>query len=277
MAELTRADVEGLIPPKDGNKGADPAAPNDPFKKLSDALGTGGNDNLQPPPDPDAPPPPPTDDNKDFRYPDTDDIPEMLRGKTYKEAATLFNTLHGTSRLMAQQLETARTATPAPTPEPQKPLFEENEFVTGDPKSIEAKLETFFQQKAAPFVQDLYRVASLNTMAFVESNKTMFPHYDRFKGEILQELAPVPINETADPRRWKQAYDAVVGRHTNELAREISSIKPEPPVTERGGGNQNNKQVSDELTPEQAAVADGLGVPRHIFAAYNKLYAGAAQ
>ena len=223
----------------------------------------------------------------EYVFPDDPSIPEIIRGKKASEAASVVGTLFDTSKRMADYLRQQAGAPPAASPPMAQPntttaapeiVFDKDDFLTGEPAAIQTKIERIFEQKAQPFLLDIYRgltISSLNTA------RQTLPHFQRYEPEILQEMAHVPINLTAHYQTWKDAHDRVTSRHIDEIMAERARARPTPPVTERGNGQTVQAQQQGlqavQLDSDDVRIADGLGVPRDVFLRMKNLYANATK
>lgn len=279
MGEITREDVkaaEAEVDTQEGTPGklkpasappAQPAATEQeepgtaPTGPLEPASGDGRAPSASEGPDLDA-----------ISFPDHESVPELLRGKKGSEAVKAYQTLFDTSKRMAAYLQQQQTQ-PQPHPaQPQQtePLFNSDDFISGDPAAIEEKMGQLFMRKAAPLLTDIYRGMTLQTM---QTARSTLPHFAKYEAEIMAELNPLPINQTANYATWKDAHDRVVARHIDEIAAERGRQRPPIPVTERGN-SAPPADTSTDLTPDDIKIADGLGVSRELFARMKGVYAG---
>lgn len=254
--EITREDLKVDDPPKGEVKtGEEPKAP------VVEPKESGGD---EPPETPSA--------VEEYVYPDDPSVPEPLRGKKASEAIGVFNTLQTLSQGVVRQLKAVQENANR-TREPEKPIFEKDEFVTGEPDKIEEKLTTLFEKKATPFMVDMYTGLSSMAMANAEAS---LPYFKKYKAEIVAEASQLPVNKTARLETWKEIHDRVATRHVNEIAAELNKPKPPAHPIERGSGKSPTSSGGEtELTSDDKSIADGLGLDYTTFKKYKKLYSSA--
>lgn len=217
---------------------------------------------------------------QEYVYPDTDDVPEPLRGKKANEVVGLYKALQTGAQTMAQTINTLRS-TPAPAAAPpapvnNEPIFGKDDFIDPHASNVEDKIKSLFARTAAPLMIDVYRQ---NTATSIQLAEQSLPHFKRFKQEIFAEVGNTPISQTANLDYWRDTYDKVVGRHADELGREAanqSRIKETPP-SERGtgrsgGGDVIQRNAATEMTAEDKQMADALGVSHTDWAKFKPFF-----
>lgn len=267
--EITREDLQGVNPPPEGGEKGGEKPPFNPNAGDKPAELQGG------PKEPEGGEP-----KKEVKpsvveeyiYPNDDSVPEPLRGKKASEAVGVFNTLQTLSQGVVKQLRTIQEQNANKPKEPAKPIFDKDEFVTGEPDKIEEKLSQLFETKATPFMVDMY--SGLSSMAMVNAENA-FPYFKKYKAEIMAEASQMPVNKTAHLNTWKEIHDRVASRHVNEIAADLNNSKPPAPVVERGGGDPPGGGGETEMDADDRKIADGMGVSYSEFKKFKKLYSSA--
>lgn len=225
-----------------------------------------------------------------YRY--GDDAPEELRGKTPEEALAAYNNLRQFARVLYAQ-QTGQGGAPAQNaPAQAPPEITENELLTSDAPSINQKLQSLFETKATPFINDTYQKLSLVALSEAERNEQAMPYFKKYRAEIIEQAQQLSAIQTSDIRTWKALHDQVAAKHMQEIiaeqvaaaraAREQDNDDPAPtptgrpgargqgnlPFSERGtrAGGKQGGAAPVKLTPEQQSIARGLGVSYEEFA-----------
>jgi hypothetical protein len=214
---------------------------------------------------------PGTDQTVEYRFPETDDVPEVLRGKSAKDVPGLFATMQ---QLTNNALQAAQRANAQPQPVESKAQeeisFTEDDFGVGaDPdkfqQKLNKKLEEFAQAKMQPFV--ISQLIQSSQMAHNQAKS--LPYWDLFGPHIEQFMGQQRVDVTSQYGNWEALHDRMVRENMPHVMQfeQQKRAKPAPGFSEtnkgtdnQNGGAKNNKRKV-KVTREQAAIADAMGVP----------------
>lgn len=161
-------------------------------------------------------------------------------------------------------------------------LLTKEELLTGDPESINRKLDQLFQAKAAPLLGSIYQGFSAQAYQIAKADSSM-PYWKDYEGEILGVARTLPVNQTASLDTWRRVYNHVLDQHRDEIfekeinrrmeerngggaARAPGSPTLQPgrsssmSIGERGSGSPSKDRPEDKLSDEQKRYARLLGV-----------------
>lgn len=200
---------------------------------------------------------------------DTNQLPEVFRGKSPQEIAGLWNEMERASKILASRLQQVNQQQQQ-QPEP-PPKISSQDLLDGD-DNFNDKLERFFAHKARPFIEQSLRTTATqqHELAFKR-----YPHLVDYRDEVNQLASGLTIEQAAQPAAWDYIASQVTMRHMDEIAtkrQEASRRKPPPPDAVVGDGKRRAAGGSVQLTKEQKAVAKALGVSEKEYAAYLPMF-----
>jgi NADH dehydrogenase/NADH:ubiquinone oxidoreductase subunit G len=229
----------------------------------------------------------------EFVYPETEDIPEVLRGKSPQEAARMFSTLQQAASGMAMQVRAMQEARAAQ----EQALLAQQQAVQlqsqsqdvsggegGDEEGVKAsdvdrRLDALLAEKAGPFVEQMFRNQAV---AALQMASERLPYFGVLQQEIIAEAQKYTVDQLANPQAWKVLHDMVAARHVDELAemkaREMQAgdnrrggLPPASAPGRAGGGGGSGKTRKVQLSAEEKAMADGLGITYKEWAEWKAL------
>lgn len=122
-------------------------------------------------------------------------------------------------RYVVQLVTQWQEATKAPPPDPAKETAEFRELLDTDPRRA---LDLAFEERMRPLLQETVGLQAqaekkATEMRFAAADEYTRREWDRYRPEVEQFMAPMPLDVQAKPGAWEEAFKFVRMNHFDEV------------------------------------------------------------